>query len=68
MNVSKEMLLAAVPIVLLHVGLLIVSLRDLIPRKKFRGLPKVGWILVIVLINVFGPILYLALGREYGDS
>lgn len=68
MEMTREMVLAVIPVVLLHIGLLIVSLKDLIPRKKFRGLPKIGWIVVIVVINVFGPILYLALGRDHDNS
>ncbi len=68
MEMTREMVLAVIPVVLLHIGLLIVSLKDLVSREKFRGLPKIGWIVVIVVINVFGPILYLALGRDRDNS
>jgi hypothetical protein len=36
---------------------------DLIRREVTRG-PKWVWALVIVFINIIGPVVYLAAGRE----
>lgn len=52
-----------IPIVLLQIGLIVIALRDLIGRERTNG-PKWAWVLVIVVINLIGPILYLLLGRE----
>jgi hypothetical protein len=52
-----------IPILLLELALLVIALRDLILRERTRG-PKWVWVLVIVLINIFGPIAYLLFGRE----
>jgi len=54
-----------IPIALLEFGLLIWALLDLIRRKSVKG-NKVVWILVIVLINIIGPIVYFIFGR--GDD
>lgn len=51
------------PIVLIQYGLLIVALIDVVRRERTRG-PKWAWILVIVLVNLIGPIAYLLFGRE----
>lgn len=52
-----------VPVVLLQLGLMIFALLDLIRRERTKG-PKWAWALVIVLINLIGPIVYLVIGRE----
>jgi hypothetical protein len=59
-----------VPIFLLEVGLLVFALVDVVRRKRVRGDSKVLWILIIVLVNLIGPILYLLIGRkeEISDS
>lgn len=33
-------------------------------HDKVKFLPKWAWLLVIIFINLFGPILYLLIGRE----
>lgn len=53
-----------IPIVVVQYGLLIVALLDLLRRQRFKLLPKWGWILVIVLVNLVGPIVYFAVGRD----
>jgi hypothetical protein len=57
-----------IPIVLLELGLLVWALLDVIRRERVRGGNKVIWILVIVLINLLGPIVYFIFGREEDSS
>ncbi|MGA2490584.1 MAG: PLD nuclease N-terminal domain-containing protein [Anaerolineales bacterium] len=42
---------------------MITALVDLIRRQQTRG-PKWAWVLVIVLINLLGPIIYFIAGRK----
>ena len=51
-----------IPILLLQLGLMIYCLVDLSRREKTRG-PKWMWILIIVLGELLGPIIYLIVGR-----
>lgn len=51
------------PIIVIDVILIIVALVDLIRIEHTRG-PKWLWALIILLINLFGPILYFVLGRR----
>ncbi|MFN2223201.1 MAG: PLD nuclease N-terminal domain-containing protein [Candidatus Promineifilaceae bacterium] len=52
-----------IPLVIIELGLMIVALWDLIKRQQTRG-PKWLWVLVIVLVNFIGPIIYLVIGRQ----
>ena len=63
MDNLSELLPLLIPIFLLQIGLIIVALRDLIGRERTKG-PKWAWVLVILFINIFGPIVYLLIGRE----
>lgn len=59
----KEFVPLLIPILILQLGLMIAALIDLIKREKTKG-PKWVWILVIVLVNIFGPIIYFIAGRD----
>lgn len=52
-----------IPVILLQLGLLVVALIDLVRREQTRG-PKWIWALVIIFVNLFGPIIYLLFGRK----
>ena len=68
MRLDSSLLVSAlpflIPLFLLEMGLLVFALIDVIRRPNVRGNNKVVWILIIVLINVIGPIIYLAVGRK----
>lgn len=52
-----------IPFVLIQLGLMIFSLVDLVKRDKVKGDNKVIWALVIIFINIIGPIAYLIFGK-----
>lgn len=51
------------PLLIIHLILLIVSLVDLSRIEKTNG-PKWLWGLIILFINIIGPILYFVIGRR----
>jgi hypothetical protein len=63
MDELSELIPFLIPIFLLQIALIIIALRDLIGRERTNG-PKWAWALVILVINIFGPIIYLLVGRE----
>ena len=65
-DLKPEQIIALVaPIVVIQLGLMIAALFDLErDERQVRGGSKVVWALVIVLVNVLGPILYFVAGRE----
>ena len=52
-----------VPILVIQLALLAFALLDLVKREHTRG-PKWVWLLVILLVNFIGPIIYFVVGRE----
>jgi hypothetical protein len=62
-SLLKQWLPYLIPVVILEFGLMIAALVDLVKREKTKG-PKWMWILIIVLVNLFGPIVYFLVGRE----
>jgi hypothetical protein len=58
-----ELLPFIIPIIVLQFLLLAAALFDLARRDRTRG-PKWAWALIIIFVNVIGPIIYFAAGRE----
>jgi hypothetical protein len=52
-----------IPVVVVQLILMIVALLDLLKRENTRG-PKWVWLLVILFVNLFGPIIYFLFSRE----
>ncbi|WP_147534902.1 PLD nuclease N-terminal domain-containing protein [Bacillus marasmi] len=52
-----------IPILIVQLILLIIALVDVIRAEKTNG-PKWVWILVILFINIIGPIVYFVFGRR----
>ena len=63
MEIIKQYLPLLIPVILIELALLITAMVDLIRREKTRG-PKWAWVLVIVLLNFIGPIIYFVAGRK----
>jgi hypothetical protein len=65
-DLKPEQIIALVaPIVVIQLGLMIAALIDLErDERRVRGGSKLVWALVIVFVNVIGPILYFVAGRE----
>jgi hypothetical protein len=53
------------PIILIQLGLMIAALYDLEKEeRRVRGGSKLVWVLIVVFVNLIGPILYFTAGRE----
>ena len=64
---TPQIIALLAPIVVIQLGLMIAALYDLEPEeRRVRGGSKLVWALVIVLVNILGPILYFAIGRDEG--
>ena len=59
----RELLPFLIPILLLQLVLIVVALIDLARRERTRG-PKWLWVLIILFVNLIGPIIYFVVGRE----
>jgi hypothetical protein len=62
---TEQIIALLVPIVVIQLGLMIAALIDLEHEdRRVRGGSKLVWALIIVFVNVIGPIVYFAAGRE----
>jgi hypothetical protein len=52
-----------IPVLIIQLVLMITALVDLIRREHTLG-PKWIWVLVILLVNYIGPIIYFVAGRK----
>lgn len=59
---DSNLLLILLPLLVLQLILLVVALIDLLKRQETNG-PKWVWLLVILFINILGPIVYFLWGR-----
>lgn len=53
------------PIIVLQVILMIAALVSCIRQEDTKG-PKWMWVLIILFVNLLGPILYFVIGRKNG--
>lgn len=60
---NLEIIKLLAPLIIIQLGLVVFTLFRLV-KDKVKYLPKWGWALVIVFINLIGPIMYLIIGRE----
>jgi hypothetical protein len=51
------------PILIIQLILILVAIIDLVKIEKTNG-PKWLWILIILFLNIIGPILYFVIGRR----
>ena len=63
-NLILDMLPFLIPLVILGIALLVIALVDLVKREHVTGGNKVVWVLIIIFINIIGPIIYLLFGRR----
>ncbi len=52
-----------IPIIIIEYGLLIFALVQLF-KNEVKYMPKWGWALIIILINIIGPAVFLIIGRK----
>lgn len=65
LQLLKDLLPLLIPIILIQYALVIGAIIDLARRETVRG-SKLVWVLVILLVNFIGPILYFVIGRDEG--
>ncbi len=61
----EQIIALLAPILVIQLGLMIAALYDLEQEeRRVRGGSKLVWALVIVFVNIVGPIVYFTAGRE----
>ncbi|MBA7560113.1 hypothetical protein ES708_01734 [subsurface metagenome] len=52
-----------IPIIIIQYGLMIFALVQLF-KNEAAYLPKWGWALIIIFINIIGPVVFLIVGKK----
>jgi hypothetical protein len=63
MDVVVNNLPILAPIFIIQLILIVVAIIDLVRNENTNG-PKWLWALIILFINIIGPILYFVIGRK----
>lgn len=64
MSLVMDYLPIIMPLALLQLILLITAIIHLVKNDRLASNDKIVWALVIILINIIGPIIYLIFGRK----
>ncbi|EAD3238975.1 negative regulator of sigma-Y activity [Listeria monocytogenes] len=60
---DKTQIALIIPVILLYLALLLTAVIDLTKNWNERKNPVI-WLVVIIVINIFGPIAYFIFGRK----
>jgi len=55
-----------IPLVVIQVGLMVAALIHIFTHKRYRFGNRIIWVIIVVVVNTIGPIVYFVLGR--GDD
>jgi len=59
----KQYLPVIIPLAVIQVGLMVAALIHIFTHKHYRFGNRVLWVVISVVINTIGPILYFVIGR-----
>lgn len=62
-TLDKTQIALIIPVILLYFALLLTAIIDLTKNWNTRKNPII-WLIVIIVINIFGPIAYFIFGRK----
>lgn len=60
---DTSIIIVLVVVATLELALVIWALVDLVSRPRTSLLPRWAWAVIVLLLNLIGPLLYLAIGR-----
>lgn len=60
----KEYLPLLLPMIAVQLVLLICAVIHILRHEHYKCGNRVIWLLIVCLVNIIGPILYFAVGRE----
>lgn len=64
MDQLVEYLPYLIPLLILQFILLTAGLLDIRGRSQLRWFPKWMWVLIIIFVNLIGPVIYFSLARQ----
>ncbi|MHB8960697.1 MAG: ATP-binding cassette domain-containing protein [Candidatus Limnocylindrales bacterium] len=66
-GISPVVIALVIPVAIIQIGLILLAAFDLLrEERRVRGGSKAIWAVIIVFVNLIGPIMYFLVGREEG--
>ena len=56
-----------IPLAIIQLGLMITALVHAVKHRKFKFGNLTVWVIIILLVNIIGPVLYFVIGRDDGE-
>ncbi len=66
LSILTQYLPFLIPIAVIQLGLMIAALVHILRHQTYKAGNRVLWIIVVILVNIIGPILYFTIGK--GDE
>ena len=63
MNTLFEILPLLVPVLLIDIALAVAAVRHILRHPHYRFGNKTMWLLIVVVLLLFGPIIYFVFGK-----
>ncbi|MBF0754421.1 hypothetical protein E4T89_09040 [Jeotgalicoccus nanhaiensis] len=60
----KELLPFLIPLMILQLLLMISALTMIIQQRRFKYLNRAVWIIIVIVFNIVGPVLYFVMERK----
>jgi hypothetical protein len=64
---ATEIIKLLLPLLVIQIGIAIYALVDL-SKNGVRNLSKLIWVLIIIFVNMLGPVAFLIFGRGDGSN
>ena len=64
MHNINQLIPLLIPLAVIEVGLLVAALIHIFTHKTYKMGNRVLWVIVSILFNIIGPVLYFILGRS----
>ncbi len=63
MNILFEILPFLVPVLLVDIALAVAAVRHILRHPRYRFGNRTIWLVIVVVILIFGPIIYFVFGK-----
>lgn len=60
----KELLPFLIPLMIFQLLLMISALTMIIQQRRFKYLNRAAWIIIVIIFNIVGPVLYFVMERK----
>lgn len=60
----RELLPFLIPLIIFQLLLMISALAMILKQRRFKYLNRAAWVIIVVVFNIVGPVLYFVLERK----